>query len=599
LRISRASLASGLIAAALAAACLPALGQEKPESILPPGFGEQPAPTPSATVAPGQPVPQPGTPQPNLASGTVPLPGATPGPAPTPTATPTLSSAQLAQYELPAYARRSLMSVGPAGPAEGALRPDAFGRADGVWIEALMREVKAPVASRWLSIALRRALVARLDTPMRVNGADFAAERAYLLLRMGEATGARAVVQSVDSENYTVKLLQMAMQTSLANGDPGELCGLTDIAQHLAWQRNWVMARAMCLGLGGQPTQAQAAISAARRNGTMSGIDLLLAEKIAGSGASGRQAVTIEWDGVDSLNAWRYGLATAGGVAIPGELMGTVLPRVRSWQALAPQFDARSRVADAEYAAARGVFSSAALVDLYGAIDPNDDQAAAELGVARDLSAAYIAPTAQDRQDALTRLWDEPKTADGKFARLVLTARAAERMPTDLDKADAVRLIASMLTAGLDRSAQKWREKVSSGSDAWAMLALADPDSRTRYAYSDVGGYAPGGDSATFKRQMLFAGLAGLGRMNAGDIDRGARNFDVKIGAENAWTRAIDRAAVERQPGTVVLLAAIGMQTPLWRGVPPEVLYHVVAALRATGQEGTARMIAAEAIARL
>ena len=40
-------------------------------------------------------------------------------------------------------------------------------------------------------------------------------------------------------------------------------------------------------------------------------IDLLLAQKIAGSGARGRQAVTIEWDDVDQQTAWRYGLAMA------------------------------------------------------------------------------------------------------------------------------------------------------------------------------------------------------------------------------------------------------------------------------------------------
>ena len=62
--------------------------------------------------------------------------------------------------------------------------------------------------------------------------------------------------------------------------------------------------------------------------------------------------------------------------------------------------------------------------------------------------------------------------------------------------------------------------------------------------------------------------------------------------------RAIDRAASTEQAGTVVLLAAVGMQTPAWSGVPAEALYHAVAALRAVGMDGEARMIAAEAIAR-
>ena len=131
----------------------------------------------------------------------------------------------------------------------------------------------------------------------------------------------------------------------------------------------------------------------------------------------------------------------------------------------------------------------------------------------------------------------------------------------------------------------------------WAMLALVDPD-RVAISYSDVGRYTSANE-AVLKRQMLFAGLAGLGRMSAADINRGASGFDVPIGLDNAWTRAIAHAAIAREPATVLLLAGIGMQTRMWHGVSPVALYHIVTALRAVGQEGEARMIAAEAIARL
>ena len=50
--------------------------------------------------------------------------------------------------------------------------------------------------------------------------------------------------------------------------------------------------------------------------------------------------------------------------------------------------------------------------------------------------------------------------------------------------------------------------------------------------------------------------------------------------------------------GTVVVLAAIGMQAAGWKDIPPEALYRIVGALRAVGLDGEARMIAAEAIAR-
>ena len=49
----------------------------------------------------------------------------------------------------------------------------------------------------------------------------------------------------------------------------------------------------------------------------------------------------------------------------------------------------------------------------------------------------------------------------------------------------------------------------------------------------------------------------------------------------------------------MALLAAVGMQTSDWRGVPPAYLFRIVRALRTVGLEYEARMIAAEALARL
>lgn len=574
---------------------IPALGQDKPESILPPGFGDPvAAPTPSAAPTGTRPAPSAsGTPAAGP-DGTVPTPSASA--TPDATETPTVDPAALARYEMPEYARRSLDLVGPVGPAEGGLQANAFGREDGRFLETLMRRLDTPIASRWLSIALRRALVSRLATPHAINGADFAAERAWLLLRMGEATAARGVVQYVDADNYTPKLYEIALQTALANGDPAALCSAADGGAELRRERGWILAQAMCAGLAGQPTKAQALIKSARDSGVAGGIDLLLAQKVAGSGAKGQQAVTIEWQSVDRLTAWRYGLAMATGAEIPDTLFSTVSPNVQAWRALSPQLTARVRANPAEQAAVRGVFSNAALVDLYSAIDAEDDQSGAEVGIARDLRTAYTAEIPA-RLDALKGLWDEPKTPDGRFARLILTARASARIPVDAGGADIDRLVASMLTAGLDRAAMRWHDKAPRYGDAWAMLALSDPDP-VMTSYADVRRYTPANE-VELKRQMLFAGLAGLGRMPAGDITRGASGLDVPIGEDNAWTRAIAHAAMAREPATVLLLAGVGMQTRLWHGVSPVALYHIVTALRAVGQEGEARMIAAEAIARL
>src|SRR3546814_2180582 len=89
-----------------------------------------------------------------------------------------------------------------------------------------MKATRAPVISRWASILLRRTLLSEVNTPANVNGADWAAERAWLLLRMGEADAARMLVQSVDTADFTPRMYAVAMQTYLATADPAGLCPL-------------------------------------------------------------------------------------------------------------------------------------------------------------------------------------------------------------------------------------------------------------------------------------------------------------------------------------------------------------------------------------
>ncbi|WP_423602041.1 hypothetical protein [Sphingomonas sp. MS122] len=598
MKISRTSVALTALGVVLAAgAGIPALGQDRPESLLPPGFNDPvPAPAPAPAPAPVQPAaPRPAAAPTGTATA---APGASPPlPSPTPGATPTgvpgeIDYAVIQRYELPDFAKRSLTQVGPSSPTSDGLPANAFGRADGGFLETLMRRLDAPIASRWLSIALRRALLSRVDTPGGLNGADFAAERAWLLIRMGEAEAARAMVQSVDIENYTPKLFQIGMQAMLATADPGGMCPMVVPALRTAPDRNWRFAEAMCAGLEGDPNKAGPLIDAARRRMNNS-IDLLLAEKVVGMGVSGRRAVTIEWDAVDQLSAWRWGLAVASATEVPAELYGTVGPQVNYWRATAPGLGWRDRIAAAEAAASQGVFSSQALTDLYGEIEEQEDATTTEVAVARDLRAAFTAATPAERVEQMRSLWDEPQSAGARYSRLILTARAAARLNPDAALAeDADRLIASMLSAGFDRAAMRWRSVASRGSEGWAMLLLADPSGRPVSA-GDAGAYTGA------NRALYAAAMAGAGRVAEGDGVQLMRSAGVNFEAANAWTRAIGEAAERGEPGTVVLLAAAGMQTRAWEGVSPEALYHITRALNRVGLGNYARMIAVEAITRL
>lgn len=582
----------GAAALAFVGAAAIAQKQETPESILPPGFGEPaPAPAPQPTAPPQQTTPaNPAVVAPALVNGA--SPEALPSPSPTPSATP-IDPATLKKYEMPDFARRSLATVGTGGGGFGA---DAFGQADGGYLETLMRRLSAPLPSRWVSIALRRLLTAPIATPARLNGADFAAERAWLLLRMGESVSARSVVEAVDNDNYTPKLRQVAMQAMLATADPAGLCPLANASATAFNERGWVLAKAMCEALSGNAAATRPLIAAAKRQRVATGVDMQLAEKVVGAGIDSRQAITIEWDAVDQLTAWRFGLAAATGVTIPDTLYATVGPQVLGWRALSPAIPAAERATVAGQAAAMGVLSNAALVDLYAALDAADDTPAPIAALSTDIQTAYVGADAPSRAKAMVNLWDGVTSPVDRYARLVLTARAAARVrPGDNPNAD--RLIAAMLTAGLDRLACRWRDSVGEGSDGWALIMLADPDFAGRVSYRALSSYAGSGDAA-LKQRILFAGLAGLGRMAPDDVERAAQALDVPIGAENSWTRALNVAVRQRQPGTVLLLSAVGMQTPSWDGVPPATLYRIIAALRAVGLQGEARMIATEALTR-
>ncbi|MCW3837566.1 hypothetical protein ACFQ1E_16090 [Sphingomonas canadensis] len=586
---TRAAVAALLLAGVAAAGLVPAQGQETPESLLPPGFDDPPAPAPAPRPAPA-PAPSSGSAAPaSPAAGP-----AEPLPAGNEVAAADLPPVDLNAGELPDNARRSLDVIGAVARGNPPFPVNAFGRGDGRFLATLMRRMQAPVASRWASIALRRALLSPTRTPRNINGADYAAERAWLLVRMGEPVAARMVVQAVDVEDYTPRLFEVAMQAALASADPAGMCPLAEPALRVVDSTGWRLARAMCAGLEGQQARGRQLLDQARGRTARGNLDMLLAEKVLGLGARGG-AVTIEWDGVQRLSAWRWGLAVGTGETIPDSLYATVGPQVRYWQALAPAPEPRDRVTNAELAAAAGVFSSSGLVDLYGEIEQLGEADSADLAIARELRTAYTAAASADRVAALRTIWTSERPTI-RYARLVLTARAAAAVAPDAAFAgDADRLIASMLSAGIEGPALAWRGVARRGSDGWMMLAMADA-SRSLLSASDFESYRSGAGER--KAQLALAALAGLGKMEAGAARRAAGGLALDLDGANSWTRAIDMAGNRRDPGSVALLAAVGMQSRSWERVTPEALYHITRALRLAGLGQFARMIAVEAITR-
>lgn len=580
---------------------VPLLAQRSPTSLLPPGFG--------GTSAPEETQPEPQTPaQPSAAPVRTPAqaPGAAPflaGNAALPVnaqeaqLSPEELAKQQEQYDLPDEARRSLDRIGPLTSRTGGLGPDAFGTQSGKFLATLMRETRAPLVSRWGSVLLRRALLSATNTPDDIDGADWAAERAWLLVRMGEADPARLLVQGVDGANYSPRLYAVAMQAYLAAADPVGLCPVHQGALGVSRSASWRMTEALCASFSAEQGKASAVLNQEQRRGQVRGIDYRLAEKIVGAGTNARRSVKIEWEGVDRLTAWRFGLATAANVDIPSPLMAAAGEQVRAWQARAPMLSLATRLPSAEVAARLGVFSSAALIDFYSQLD-GDDAAPADFQERGELlRRAYAAPSAAERIEAMRDIWG--RNGDPFLDLIALSGAAAVLPVSEISGVDASRLIAAMLTAGYDRSAARWARspalKDADGVDGWALLAVGAP---TPVVDLDGGTLADYVAADGQRGEMLLAGLAGLGRIGGERLAQAAEDTGLDFRPRTRWEQAIDGAGKRRERGTVALLAAVGMQVRDWRQMPPRHIYHIVAALHRAGLDAEARMIAAEAVMR-
>ena len=509
MKMRKLSLTLGLSGTAMAAALiLPAIAQE---SLLPEGFGN-PAetPAPKSSPAPGAaPTPTP-----------APTNGATP-----PSVAPTLGTTTVTpaadageeeeegeevesgglKYDLPPGARRLLTRIGPLTPETGGLAPDAFG-VRGQYAAAIMRKTSGQFASRWGQILLRRALASAIDTPDTINGADLAAERASLLLRMGESTTARRIVQSVDYDRASPRLVAAAQQVYLATADPAGMCPYVPAGLAHGDQQTWRLSAAICAGLSGEAGPAGWAIGRVRSSGKISNFDVLLAERVLGATGAGRRSTTIEWDNIDRLTSWRFGMATATAIPVPETLRTAAPYYMKGWAVLAPMTDMADRIAAAPEAAARGVLSNEAYVSLLSAAASEEEPGETLAAQTEQLRGAFRLATGAERYAAMEQLWGAGGNTAKTYAAMVATARAAAALSPSTDTGgDPWRLLGSMLAGGYDANALAWVPTVSVGSRAWGVLAVGSPQALSGMSAGAVERFSDDDDSADSLRAALLA----------------------------------------------------------------------------------------------
>jgi hypothetical protein len=598
----------------------PAVGQKGPESLLPSDFQQPPAPpsppaaTPPASTPSGTENPSGATNSPDAsgekkhsskkssaagstssANGSVSTSVDTAKAGETDTGEP---QEYVLRFDVPPSARRSLKQVGVFSAAKGAFPETAFGSTDGAFLTQAIRATQGPLASRWGTIIGRRLLAGRSNTPVGVEGADWVAERAWLLLRMGDADGARQLIQQVDVGSYSKRLFEVAMPVYLANADLSGICPIVEGGSREQADGTWQLSRAICASLAGEQGQASSLLNQARKKKSLVGIDYLLAEKAVGAGMNGRRTVKIEWSKVKGFNAWRFGLAQATGLEPPANLYSQAGRHVDAWRAQLPALPAGSRLASADTAAALGVISNAAIVDLYSQALDAEDSSEESKERAEKLQATYTAKDDSSRITALNAIW---QSADGDLAKTgayVLTARAASLVsPGTGSAADADNIVASLMSAGLDNQAAAWGSHVASGSPAWAQLVTGAPELGKAIAYGGLDDFYDNDQSDNAHRSaLLMASLAGLDRLEDGAEKDFADKLEIDLHKSSEWANAIDAAATRGEAGTVMLLTMAALQGTSWKQIPSEHVFHIVSGLFNVGMEAEARMIAAEAV---
>ena len=595
------------------------VAQDAPESLLPPGFDDpapapapRPSPAPSARPTPGQaaPTPAPGA-APAVSTPVIQeLPGlpSTEGidlsKIPSLEELEAMSTDELddllglkPKFDIPNAARRATTRVGVIGASEGGFPSASLAKQPASLVAAALAGTKGPLVSRWGHILLRRALASRLAAPDGMDPVEFAGLRARVLVQMGEYAAARAIAQDVDTANWNDTLTDAALEAYIGDADIVGACPAVRLQGGSREDAQWQMLQAICDAYAGEETRGNQQLTRALSRGIAPRIDILLAQRFAGAAGNGRRAVDIEWDEVEELTPWRFALANAVGAEIPENLRNGASPYYQRIWATAPMLGLPQRAEHAFFAAERGILSARAMVDLYSQIYADDKITGDPALVSTRLREAYVGANPEERIAAIRDVWGG---VDNDYGRMVLTAYAAARIPADEEFAgDAGILLASMLSAGLDRDASLWANAVKEGSLGWALVALATPSGNRRYSNDEVDAFLDDDDSAEQRKsRFLVAGLAGLGRLEDGVAENLSERLGVNLTSQTKWTRMIDRAAAAQNPALVALLAGLGMQGDSWDRMTARHLYRIVSSLRRVGLESEARMIAAEAVAR-
>lgn len=512
-------------------------------------------------------------------------------------------------------------AIGLIEPGQGGLGADAWnGTARGV-AERLVRDLPAPLASTPMRDMVVRLLASTLASPAGEGRASLTALRARKLGELGDAARAEALAERVPARETDEGLLRATLDAAWLAGRNDEAC--TRARDALARSRHPEFQKSLmfCQALAGDRQRAEMGLTLLRDQGVPE--DPLFVTLLLAQGGDGRG---VRLDNARALTPLGFAMLRAAKVAPPADLAQSDSPAtlvaLAGTEGIAPEL----RLAAAERAEAFGAFASADLAKLYAELPLTAAQLADPTafartdGGARGRAALFQAAKAAQggaRLDALQRLWRHGRERGG-YATL---ARAsldllAEIGPSAEHAAHAPEAARAYLLAGRIDDAREWLRfanaaRIGGGqaeedrhAGLWVLAALAGLDwpvgdeARAFLAWREATGRA---DARAAPARVALAAtlLAGIGHLPPGGAfaafpDTAPARAPIAMPHPAVWTALHQAAVAGRTAETIALAAqALGPEGPA--GAAPQTLLAVFDALRAVGQDETARLMALEA----
>ncbi len=512
-------------------------------------------------------------------------------------------------------------AIGLIEPGQGGLGADAWAGTARAVAERLVRDLPAPIASAPTRDMVVRLLASTLATPPGEARASLTALRARKLGELGDAARAEALAARVPAREVDEGLTRARLDAAWLAGRTDDACAIARDALARGRQPEFQKSLMFCQALAGDRQRAEMGLTLLRDQGVPE--DPLFVTLLLAQGGDGRG---VRLDNARALTPLGFAMLRGARLAPPADLAQSDSPALLVALIGADGIAPELRLAAAERAEAFGAFPSADLAKLYAELPLTPAQLADPAAFARTdggprgraaLFQAAKAAQGAARLDALQRLWRHGRERGG-YATL---ARAsldllAEVNPSPELAAHAAEAARAFLLAVRIQDAREWLRlanaaRIGGGqteedrhAGLWVLALLAGlewPAADQAQAFLAWREASARADARGAPARVALAStlLAGLGHLPPGGAfaafpEAAPARAPVALPHPAVWT-ALHQAAVAGRTGETIALAAqaLGPEGPA--GAAPQTLLAVMDALRAVGQDETARLLALEA----